>query len=194
MKSFVEAVCTAPLCREKNFELVPGSAPKRGSVGDLQDKCMRCGGCGHAHGDCISAKPTWGIDWRKYRERRRHRRRVRRPEKKRGDEGVKAHRSGRSVNEALRPTGASPMPAVAVAEERTTTIADGGAVSDADWVEVIRRPRGVQKRRLRETGGSSADEAEKLSNGGHLKEVGETVESERGKGEPRHEERLKEVA
>ena len=64
------------------------------------------------------------------------------------------------------------LTAVAVAERRTTTIADGGAVSDADWVEVIHRPRGVQKRRLRETGGGGAGVAEKLSNGGHLKEVG----------------------
>jgi hypothetical protein len=50
----------------------------------MTQRCMRCGGCDHAHGSCTSSKPTWGIDWSKHRERRRHGRRRRRPEKKTG--------------------------------------------------------------------------------------------------------------
>jgi hypothetical protein len=148
---------------------------RHGAAKSVKWTCIRCGGCGHLHQQCkAEAKAViWGIDWAKRRDGRKRRRKDQK----------------RMKNAGMKTRGV-----VAVMKGRTTTNADGGAVGDADRVEVIDRPRGVKKRPLRETGGGGADVDGKLSNGGHLKEVGKTAESEREEGEPRHEERLKEIA
>jgi hypothetical protein len=95
VKTRVEAPFTPTICMRRSVKPAEVNALKRCAIGELVQKCKRCGGYDHTHEVCTSAKPTWGRDWREYRQRRRHRRSVR----------PSAEKEGKSVAGAKTRTG-----------------------------------------------------------------------------------------
>ncbi len=132
-KSYTEAI-------SRDGKPVRVNTLKQPAVGCLVQKCMRCGDSGHAHDYCTSMKPTWGKDWRKHRERRKHRKGMRRLVKTlEGDVGVKTCQSICEVRQPTMSTAAASVRCNGLDEDQHQSDETGIVTSSKKLCAVIDR-------------------------------------------------------